>query len=307
MSEPCRDSATYSVADGSETSRSYDLSVTTQGPAYPPSEVMDANGDFIVIGWINQAEPDRTSRRWGGAVVSADSVVPSFGENLPYRIVRELGPDLCEEDRALTLHTLPLPLPCSNYPMVFAPQQCPDAHRVRRDSFAFHRVPISDMRDEDGPKVTEPITLGQWVQARGWLTLSLADDRRSAEFRCRFDHLIPNSLYTVMSLRERDLDPSGPTRPGPLGVPNVFTTDNDGRASYHATLPNPFPAPDTPGANRIVNVIVLWMSYQRNYGGAIGVFGLGGDIHAQLKLKTPSFHELTTVPSKESTSCRSSQ
>jgi hypothetical protein len=45
----------------------------------------------------------------------------------------------------------------------------------------------------------------------------------------------------------------------------------------------------------VINVVVLWMSYQRSYGGAIGHFGLGGDIHAQLKLRGPSFGEFTTV------------
>jgi hypothetical protein len=287
----------YPLVSPSATSRSYELSVTTQGPPYPPSEVMDANGDFIVIGWINRAdERGGMTRAWGAAVVGADSSLPAFGEIRPYRIVRELGTQLSEEDRALSLYTLPLPLPCSNYPMLFAPEQCPDAHRVQRPSFAFHEVPIPDVRREDGPKVTQPITLGRWLNARGQLDVALPRDRRSAEFRCEFAGLIPNSLYTVMSLRERDLDPVDPTRPGPLGVPNVFVTDEEGSASYRATLPNPFPAGDTPGANRIVNVIVLWMSYQRSYAGAIGWFGLGGDIHAQLKLKTPGFQEFITLP-----------
>ena len=106
--------------------------------------------------------------------------------------------------------------------------------------------------------------------------------------------LIPDSLYTVMSLRQRDLDPAGPTRPGPLGIPNVFVTSEGGTGFYRATLPDPFQDETRPGANRVINVIVLWMSYQMNRGGAIGWYGLGGDIHAQLKLKAPSFHEFRT-------------
>jgi hypothetical protein len=124
--------------------------------------------------------------------------------------------------------------------------------------------------------------------------VSLRSGGRAAEFRFEFADLIANSLYTVMALRELDLDPVGPTRPGPLGVPNVFVTDERGDGTYRATLPNPFPAASE-RSNRIVNVVVLWMSYQRSYGGAIGEFGLGGDIHAQLKLKLPSLHELTTI------------
>jgi len=273
----------------------YDLSLTTQGPTYPPSEVMDADGNFIVFGRVNRpAAGGGTTSEWSRAIVSADSALPPFGQNLPHKIVRELPERLSPEDEALVLHTLPLPLPCNNYPMVFAPQQCPEANTLARPSYPFHEVPIPDLRAEDGPKVTTPITLGQWCKARGQLEVRVAADHRSADFQFEFSGLIPNSLYTVMSLRQRDLDPRGPTRPGPLGVPNVFVCDERGAARYHARLPNPFPAADEPGANRVVNVVVLWMSYQMNRGGAIGWFGLGGDIHAQLKLKAPAFAEFET-------------
>ncbi|MFI9204836.1 hypothetical protein [Streptomyces sp. NPDC053048] len=251
---------------------------------------MDANGDFVVIGRINRAD----GPAWGSAVVSADSPLPPLGEDLPYTVVRELPAELTEEDRDTVLYTLPLPLPCNNYPMLFAPEQRPDAHSVQRPSYPLHGAPIPDLRQEDGPRLREPITLGQWVKARGQLEVTLSADRRSATFAFAFTGLIPNSLYTVMSLREHDLDPAGPTRPGPLGVPNAFISDGHGMAHYQATLPNPFPAAGTPGANRVINVVVLWMSYQQNYGGAIGHFGLGGDIHAQLKLRGPHFQEFTT-------------
>ncbi|MFF3601655.1 hypothetical protein [Kitasatospora indigofera] len=278
------------------TDRTYDLSVTTQGPLYPPSEIVDENGDFVVIGRINRPGPDGgTLAHWGSAVVSAGSPVPPFGRHLPYTIVRELDQALAPEDAATALYTLPLPLPCNNYNMLFAPEQRPDAHAVERPSFPLHQAPIPDARFEDGLKVREPIRLGQWVKARGQLEVSLSADRRSAHFSFAFTGLIPDSLYTVMSLREHDLDPDGPTRPGPLGIPNAFMSDQMGMAHYRATLPNPFPEAGTPGANRVINVIVLWMSYQQNYGGAIGHFGLGGDIHAQLKLQGPSFAEFTTI------------
>jgi len=276
----------------------YELSLTTQGPVYPPSEVMNADGDFVVIGRVNRTGPDgRTTSEWGTAIVAADSPLPPHGDLLPFRIVRELPLPLEPADRDMVLYTLPLPLPCNNYPMLFAPEQCPEAHELRRPSYPFHQVPIPDLRPQDGPRVTEPITLGQWVQAQGWLEVAVVDRGRAAEFRFEFSGLIPDSMYSVMSLREYDLDPppNGPARPGPLGVPNVFLTDRSGKATYRATLPDPFPAPGTSPIPRIVNVVLLWMSYQRNYGGAIGYFGLGGDIHAQLKLRGPSFHELTTT------------
>lgn len=257
---------------------------------------MDENGNFIVIGRVNRLEKDgAVSSNWSRAIVSAESALPEFGKNLPYRIVRELPETLGPDDEGIVLHTLPLPLPCNNYPMVFAPEQQPHAESMRRPSYAFHEVPIPDLREEDGRKIDQPITLGMWVKARGQLEVSLSIDRRMANFHFEFDGLIPNSMYTVMSLRQHDLDPRHPTRPGPLGVPNAFFTDNEGRARYFATLRNPFPHVDMPGANRVVNVVLLWMSYQMNRGGAIGWFGLGGDIHAQLKLQAPAFFEFDTT------------
>lgn len=271
--------------------RTYDLSITTQGPAYPPSEILDADGNFVTIGRINRDDgAGGVAPAWGRAVVAADSPVPPLGEHLPYRIVRELPEQLTVEDESTVLYTLPLPLPSNNYPMLFAPEQRPDAHQVRRPSYPLHEVPIPDLRKQDGPRERDPITLGQWVKARGQLEVSVSPDGAGATFALAFTGLIPDSVYTVMSLREKDLDPAGPTRPGPLGVPNAFYSDDNGMGHYRATLPDPFPA----AGNRVINVIVLWMSYQQNYGGAIGHFGLGGDVHAQLKLPGPAFHELST-------------
>jgi len=278
------------------TTRTFDLTVTTQGPAYPPSELMDGNGDFVVIGMINRTGAgDAVVASWGGAVVSADSPLPPFGDCAPYRIVRELPLPLSPADEKIELYTLSLPLPCNNYPVLFAPDQRPDAHSVVRPSYPLHQTPIPDLRLEDGRKLREPILLGQWLKARGQFEVAVPADRRTATFTFSLADLIPDSVYTVMSIRADDLDRNGPTRPGPLGVPNLFVSDEHGRGSYRATLPNPFPAAGEPGSNRVVNVVVLWMSYQQSYGGAIGHFGLGGDIHAQLKLPGPAFQEFTTV------------
>jgi hypothetical protein len=291
----------------------YQFVLTTQGPTYPPSEVMNADGDFVIIGRINGARPDGgllalpdreqspgahgVRSPWGAALVSADSPLPPFGENAPYRIVRELDlARLSPADRDMVLYTLPVPLPCNNYPMSFAPEQSFPENVRSRPSYPFHQVPIPDLRQEDGLRLRAPITLGSWITARGQLRVTLSDDGRSASFECQFEDLIPDTLYTVMSLRQHDFRPSAPTRPGPLGIPNVMITDRHGRGEYRAVLPDPFPPATAPDANRVVNVILLWMSYQRSYGGAIGLFGLGGDVHAQLKLPKPSFFEFNTRP-----------
>jgi hypothetical protein len=95
-----------------------DLTVTTQGPFWPPSEVVDQDGNFILVGGFVLTEvasakvvplPNTT-----GVIVSKDTKPPildgkedfsnPFGA--PYRIVRELdfGPN--GKDWALRLHTL---------------------------------------------------------------------------------------------------------------------------------------------------------------------------------------------------------
>lgn len=267
------------------------LSVTTQGPLYPPSEIMNANGDFIVVGRIPRADG---SLPWRAAIVSGQTVAPEFSQPGVHEVLRWIDVDNPGEAGEEVLHTLPLPIPANNYPMLFAPAQRPQARDERRPSFPLHEAPVPDLREADGRRARSPITLTQWLQARGTLRVSIDADARSALFELECEQLVPDSVYTVMSLRERDLAPVNPTRPGPLGVPNVFVTDALGNARFWARLPNPFPAPGTADANRVINVVVLYMSSHMCHGGAIGWYGLGGDIHAQLKLQSPAFAEFIT-------------
>lgn len=296
--------------------QTYDLTLTTQGPTYPPSELMNADGDFVVIGRINRATEQGdgplsgsnapidihrahgTAAEWGAAIVSADSPVPPFGANAPYKIKRDLDLSaLSAADRAMELYTLPIPLPTNNYAMHFAPDQSNAFSMRARPSYPLHAAPIPDFRPEDGLMRHQPITLGEWIEAKGQLTVTLSPDRSEALFEMECSGLIPDSLYTVMSLREGDFHPQNPSRPGPLGIPNVMVADAQGNGRFRARLPNPFPDSAPPGGvrNRVINVILLWMSYQMSHGGAIGLFGLGGDVHAQLKLPVPSFGEFVTV------------
>lgn len=265
----------------------YTLTPTTQGPLYPPSEVVDRDGNFVVVGKLNRPGELGPKARWGAALVRP-SPPPAFGSFAPYEIIKTL--DDTQDLRDIELFTLPVPLPSNNYPMIFAPEQCPDSHSAQRPSYPLNATPIPDERAEDGRHRLGSIDLGRWLEARGELVVSLSADRTEATFNLTLSGLIPNTVYTVMSLREHDLDPNIMTRPGPLGVPSIFMPNNEGNARYSATLPNAFPAQ----GNRIINVIVLWMSYHRNYGGAIGHFGLGADVHAQLKLRDRSFDEFTT-------------
>lgn len=267
--------------------RTYHLSSTTQGPLYPPSETMDQRGNFVVVGKINRPGALGRDACWSAALVAPDPA-PVFGEHQPHHIVEELNLDDLPRLDEIILHTLPLPLPSNNYDMLFAPEQRPDAHSVRRLSVALHEVPYPDGREADGPKRLPPITLRAWLQAHGRLTLRWEPGRPEVEFALDMNGLLPDSLYTVMTLRAWDLRTSNPTRPGPLGIPNVFVSDRTGSGHYKATLPDPFPE----DGNRVINVIVLWMSEQRTHAGAIGQFGLGGDVHAQLKLQDATFFDI---------------
>ncbi|MCX7206568.1 MAG: hypothetical protein NT086_11415 [Proteobacteria bacterium] len=269
----------------------FELSVTTQGPLYPPSEIMNKDGNFIVIGRIPQ---EGGALPWAAAIVSADTKAPAFGELGVHDILHWIDLDHPAEMANLELYTLPLPLPVNNYRMLFSPEQRPQALDEQRPSFPLHKAPVPDFLEEHGRRNLPPITLGQWLKASGTLHIQVAEDGRSALFELDCKHLVPDSVYTVMSLREHDLDAISPTRPGPLGVPNIFVTDKHGNASYWARLPNPFPDPTLENSNRIINIVVLYMSSSMSYGGAIGWYGLGGDIHAQLKLQSPSFSSLLT-------------
>lgn len=95
-----------------------ELRNTTQGPLWPPSELMDENGDFVVVGGmlLQETAPGEVSvvPNEKGAIVSRNTVPPlSNGKEdfthplgAPYEIVRELelGPD--GKDRALRLHSV---------------------------------------------------------------------------------------------------------------------------------------------------------------------------------------------------------
>lgn len=270
--------------------KKYLLSLTTQGPLYPPSEVMDNEGNFVVIGMINRNIKGTTIPVWGAAIISSDSPLPEFGSLAPYSIVKELDLAELKEDRDRLLQTLPLPLPCNNYNMLFAPEQNSQANEDIRPSLPLHEA-IPDYRPEHSRQNISAITLGDWVKAEGVLEVSLCNGGQDAIFDFQMTGLIPDSLYTIMALREKDLKPGEKTRPGPLGIPSAFITDEHGQGKYRRVMKNPFPADS---GNRIINVVVLFMSNQSCHGGAIGVYGLGGDIHAHLKLQKPSFHEFVT-------------
>jgi len=259
----------------------YNLTVTTQGPIYPPSEIMNVNGDFVVIGQIPISDNELI---WDKKIVSKNTTIPEKGGIVKYDIVKSIDEISEEELKKTILYTLPLPLPCNNHGMLFAPEQRPEANSDIRSSLPLNEGYIHDYREADGKRNLKPLSLYDWMQAQGEIKVIVNDDNSLTKFVIKCERLVPNSLYTIMSLREHDFDIKNPTRPGPLGIPNVMMTDEEGSGTYWAELNNPFPL-KTEGSNRIINIIILFMSCRQSYGGSIGLYGLGGDIHAHLKLK----------------------
>jgi hypothetical protein len=271
--------------------KSYTLDLTTQGPLYPPSEILDDKGNFVVIGKICKEVNGEIQINWGAAIIGRNTRLPVFGSLDKYEIIDDLDLENLGEYGERPLYTLPLPLPCNNYKMLFAPHQRPDANEIVRDSLPLHDA-VPDFLVEHSRKYRNIITLNQWIKANGSLTVETCNNGHDANFYFDLKNLIPNSLYTVMAIRKNDLNPLKPTRPGPLGVPNCFVSDETGAGTYSSTMINPFPSN---GGNRIINIVVLYMSSQCSNGGAIGIYGLGGDIHAHLKLQSSSFQEFNTV------------
>lgn len=63
-------------------SSAFEQNLTTQGSTYPPSEVMDGQGNYIVIGNVNRYKQGYATSEWGTAAVSPNSKVPKFGSQV---------------------------------------------------------------------------------------------------------------------------------------------------------------------------------------------------------------------------------
>lgn len=129
-----------------------------------------------------------------------------------------------------------------------------------------------------------PITLGNWLQARG--ALDIRCDRRGNSVNFDFRHLIPNGLYSVWVGFQTNFGGNPFLGIGPLGgVPNAFTADGDGRATFERQL-NFCPINLGPNDSPVVVVDVVFHSNQQLYGARpslprVSVFG-GAVSHSQL-------------------------
>lgn len=82
----------------------------TQGPLWPPSAVVDENGDFVVVGTILEPGPGgRAVPVPGAAIVSKDTVPPAdFSDPFaaPYDVLRPLDLSYGSPDRHLGLYSV---------------------------------------------------------------------------------------------------------------------------------------------------------------------------------------------------------
>jgi hypothetical protein len=125
-----------------------------------------------------------------------------------------------------------------------------------------------------------PITLGEWLRARGEVDFRLtrynaaAGGFTAARVEVRLRGLLPHSVYTAWGIRENVL--SQGRQPAPLALPGLVVTDERGTASLVTEIPNPFPARagDVRGL-RLVGIEISYHPDYQNWGACAERFGVG--------------------------------
>jgi hypothetical protein len=148
---------------------------------------------------------------------------------------------------------------------------------------------------------TKPITLGEYLRAKGELTVTLTrygaevDAYTAARFDFSFERLLPDSVYTIWAIRANAMQPRPQLRlPNPLGIPNIFVTDRKGNATFSTEIPDPFPDPATDdGGLRIVGLAVDFHSDFQTWGACPARLGPGVEIHAQFNTPVDGTLDLT--------------
>lgn len=345
-----------------------DFNVTTQGPFWPPSTVVDKDGNFVVVGTVLKKDKSGTVVPVPNqaALVSKNTVPPLDSNGVedftnfvsaPYDVIRylDLGPR--GRDRKIELFT-PSFGPSkgsfgggpripkegeSPYNLNMIPSPCPEIfpassqeYNFTRGSYPLHQYPVLgfqgdqvaydadtgaayDPMTRSGPGCEagcsgesmvdfardEPITLGEWLKAKGDFKVQLtrysgkAGGYTAAKFQLNFKRLLPNSVYTAWALKQRVF--SQGRFPGPLGVPNVFTSDEFGNAEMTVELPNPFPDRniDEEGL-RLIGIEVSYHPDAQNWGACGEKHGVGYRIFNWFDMKpdgSRDFEHLVTVAS----------
>jgi hypothetical protein len=151
----------------------------------------------------------------------------------------------------------------------------------------------------------EPITLGEWLRAEVWLTITLCNFKRTngpygvytaARFDVQARNLLPNSFYTIMMIRSSQFHPSPLQKiPDASVLPNAMITDWQGTARSSRVIPNAFPDPATDDAGlRIVGVGIGFKPDFAIWGAYPFRLNPGADIHAQVTSFADGTRELTS-------------
>jgi hypothetical protein len=327
------------------------LSNSTQGPLWPPSEVVTEDGDFILVGTVlTEVAPGQIVPLPNQAVLVSKETVPPLDKNgredfsnplgAPYKVIRPLDLTPESKDLEMVFHTLsfgPFEGPFGGRPRIpregdspynlNAAHPCPELFpsasqrgSYTRPSFPLHETSIWGFQGDQvaydvdtgepydphtssncplegcpgensvDTRRTKPITLGEWLRARGEVTITLTRFNKevnaytAARFDLHFQDLPPNAIFTIWAARRHVLEPPPKfRRPHPLRIPNVIVSDKRGRASFSAEVSNPFPDPATDDKGlRMMVLAVNYHSDYQNWGACAMRLGAGVEIHAIL-------------------------
>lgn len=159
--------------DQAKTVRTFNLPNSTQAPLWPPAEIVDKNGDFVVVGTLlRKAMDGSVAPGIGGAIVSANTTPPlneagveDFSNLLgaSYDIIRELDLSPGSKDREIELFSSSygpskgnfggasrIPMAGkSRYNLNALPDPCPEIfpsesqkYTYTRDSYPLRAAPI---------------------------------------------------------------------------------------------------------------------------------------------------------------------
>jgi hypothetical protein len=354
-----------------EPSVTFPFQSTTQGPLWPPSEIANEEGDFILVGQVlTETAPGQIVPLPTQAALVSKATVPPLDKNgredfsnplgAPYKVIRPLDLSPGSKDLKMVLHTLsfgpfegafgggpripregesPYNLNGTQPPCLELFPSTSQRLTYTRPSFPFHKAPIwgfqgdqlaydvdtgepydphtgsgSSCPPEGCPgeniidtRRTKPITLGEWLRARGEIKITLTRFNEevgaytAAHFNFRFRDLPPHAVFTILAIRRNVVEPLPKVRPpNPLGIPNVLISDAQGRAKFSAVVPNPFPDPMTD--DKGLRVIALVVDYHSDYmskGACPTRLGAGVDGHPILSTAADGTRDITQFITKE--------
>ncbi len=330
-----------------------DLPVSTQGPLWPPSETVNEDGDFVLVGnALTEVAPGVIAMVPEQALLVSKETIPPLDENgvedpdnwfgAAYKIIRPLNLSEGSEDLNTVLYansfgpavgsgnspripalgdstynlngdfavckdTFPTMVQDTNYFRSYYPLHQAPIAGFQGDGVAYDATtgqPYDPMTASDDPacagtgcngedavdqRSTKPITLGDWLKAKGKVTINLTKPNSEgqhthAKFKFKLRNMLPNSVYTVWVVRGRQIPIPGVWNRrdiDPMAMPNIIVTDEKGNASEEFEMANPFPDPASDFQRmRVFGLSIVYHSDFQTWGGCFARLGPGVDVHA---------------------------